>query len=100
MFHPPFNFGLILAMFITGYTMLLRKRHLQDIGNINAKQKKSGEKDGMTEKSITVEIIIRKFRIDVDYVDTLPFHIVCVFAYSCEHAYWASHINISPWVSC
>lgn len=40
MFHPPFNFGLILAIFITGYTMLLRKRHLQDIGNINAKQKK------------------------------------------------------------
>lgn len=100
MFHPPFNFGLILAMFITGYTTLLRKRHLQDIGNINAKQKKSGEKDGMTEKSITVEIIIRMFRIAMDSVDILPFYNVCVFAYSCEHAYWGSHINISPWVSC
>lgn len=54
----------------------------------------------MTEKSITVEIIIRMFRIDMDYVDILPFYNVCVFEYSCEHAYWGSHINISPWVSC
>lgn len=47
----------------------------------------------MTEKSVTVEIIIRMFGIDTDNVDILPFYNVCVFAYSCEHAYWGSHIN-------